>query len=72
MCIICVEWQKGNITSKEAMRNIGEALLVADSQEAREHFYEVTDMILDKELPSSEVDEEIDERWWKETHDPHE
>jgi hypothetical protein len=59
MCLICTEWQKGNLTAKEAFRNLGEQLNVAndeDDHETVEHLLELSNKIMDAEVPYEERD----------------
>ena len=72
MCIVCVEWNKGNLTSKEAMRNLGEMIGMkgeADLDPDIRHYYEAVEKILDKEVPLSDTNEELDSKWHRETRD---
>ena len=45
MCILCVEWQKGNLTPKEAFRNINEMIDTSDNEEDIGHYLEVLEEI---------------------------
>jgi hypothetical protein len=69
MCRICVEWEKGKLTTKEAFKNLGEALNASDSQDERNHLFELSNKLLDKEVPMAESDQEMDSAWHKETYD---
>jgi len=66
MCIICTEWQKGKLTAKEAFGAIGETLR-ADPKQA-EHLTELSEKIMDKEVPMSERNEQADADFWNSTH----
>ena len=68
MCIVCKDWEAGKLTSKEALRALGELIASAKPKE-KEHFFKVSEKILDKEVPVSETDEELDQSWHEETHD---
>lgn len=68
MCIVCRDWEAGKLTSKEALQNLGE-LIQAAKEDEKEHYFEVSEKILDKEVPLSETDEELDQTWHEETHD---
>jgi hypothetical protein len=68
MCKVCVEWQAGRLTSKEALRNLGE-LLDSDSDLMVKHYYGVIEDIMDKEVPFVEEDKELEKIWHDETHD---
>lgn len=50
MCVICLEWQKGKLTDKEALRAFAE-MANLDPNEAKPdyHYYEMIDKILDKD-----------------------
>ena len=67
MCIICKEWESGKLTSEEALKNVGELMEGANEKES-EHYEQVVEKILDKEVPLSETDEELDKSWHEETH----
>lgn len=56
MCIICSEWQKGKMTSQEALANIGEMLDSGQSEEEVKHLFELADKVIDKEQPFEEWD----------------
>lgn len=64
MCKICVEWEAGKLTAKEAYRNIGE--VVVKSNEEANHLFALSDRILEKEMGPSEQDEELNAAWHKE------
>jgi len=66
MCVICSQWKMGQLTNKEALRNIGEFML--SGKEDASHLYKVVDDIMDKELGTSSADEDMDKAWHEETH----
>lgn len=68
MCIVCIEWQAGKLTNKEALRNLGE-LVNTDGDLGNEHILSVVDQIMEKELPSSQADDALDAAWHRETHE---
>lgn len=68
MCIVCKDWEAGKLTSKEALRALGELISGAKPKE-KEHLFKVSEKILDKEVPLSDNDEELDKNWHEETHD---
>lgn len=42
MCAICLEWEKGKMTKKEAWNNLLESIVALDpSDEKREHYWEL-------------------------------
>lgn len=51
MCMVCVEYRKGKMTSKEALNNIGEMIQSAGSEEEVMHLWSIANDIVDKELP---------------------
>ena len=59
MCKICVEWEKGKMTSKEALRAAGEIMYGTNEKNAQ-HAAEVVEKIMAKEVPSgAQQDEEL-------------
>lgn len=69
-CVVCREWELGKLTSKEALKNLGEMIQVeGTSKKESKHYYDAVEKILDKEVPTSESDEELDKSWHEETHD---
>ncbi len=72
MCIVCVEWEAGKLTSKEALRALGELIGMkgeADRDPKVRHYYKSVEKILDKEVPVSDTDDELNKNWHEETHD---
>jgi hypothetical protein len=67
MCVVCKEWIAGKMTSKEALGNLGELMVGADSK-GKAHYEEVVEKILDKEVPVVQ-DDELDQSWYEETHE---
>lgn len=68
MCIICTEWQKQKLTSKEAFRAIGEILHTSKDESQVEHLRDLSEKILQSEVPETQSNQEADEAWWKYTH----
>lgn len=61
MCMICLEWDKGSMSSKEALGNIGETIGDPNNTEEEiEHLMELSGRIIDKELPFKEWDNDDD------------
>jgi hypothetical protein len=56
MCIICIEWEKERMTSREAMRAMGESITSKTDPETLEHLQELSDRILKKEIPTLDED----------------
>lgn len=70
MCVVCKDWEKGKITSEEALRNLGELMISVDEySEENVHYLDVSEKILSKEVPFEETDEELDKNWHEETYD---
>jgi hypothetical protein len=70
MCIVCRDWEAGKLTSEEALGHLGEMMKGREKGDAgRLHYEEVVEKILDKEVPLSDSDEELDRSWHEETHD---
>lgn len=63
MCIICKDLD--NLTAEEAMRNIGEALISTNDPTKIKHLIEVSDRVMDKDVPMAESDPAADEQWEK-------
>jgi hypothetical protein len=53
MCLICIDWQRGSLTTKEAVRNYREMVVTLDEKHA--------DKLAD-ELQVALLKEELDER----------
>ncbi|MCX9024646.1 MAG: hypothetical protein OIN85_00955 [Candidatus Methanoperedens sp.] len=68
MCVVCKEWEAGKLTNKEAIFALGE-LMSAPPTKNMAHYSKVLDRIMEKELPTSEKDEEMDRLWNEETHE---
>jgi hypothetical protein len=68
MCTLCQEWQKGNITNKEAFRALGEMLETATDELQKEHLWDLSERILDKDIPTTAPDEQTEEEWWISSH----
>lgn len=66
MCCVCVEWQAGKLTTKEALQNLGE--MIQSEDKLAEHYFSAVREILDSELPASVSDDDMDASWHKETH----
>lgn len=68
MCSICDDLKNKKIDSKEAFKRIGDALRIADPKTSR-HLMSLSDTILDKEVPVTEKDEDLEKKWWDENHE---
>jgi hypothetical protein len=68
MCFVCQEWEKQRLTSDEAMRNIGEILYSSKDQDQVDHLIDLSNRIIDKEVPLKEVDPSLDKQWTDENY----
>jgi hypothetical protein len=64
MCIICIEWKKQKLTSREAFKAISEMM----NPQTQKHLEELSEKILQKEVPEVETNTEVEEAFWNETH----
>lgn len=67
MCIICKDLE--NLTTEEAMRNIGEALISTNDKEKIKHLIDLSDRVMDKDVPMPESNPDLDENWMKENRE---
>lgn len=68
MCKICVEWENNRLTNKEAFGAIGEMINTSKDESQVGHLKDLSERILDKELPNVGTNTEVDEAWWEFTH----
>ena len=68
MCKVCVEWEAGKLTNKEALNALGEMIKSTEDEKKSKHYYSVVDKVLDKEVPMADTNEELDKKWHEETH----
>jgi hypothetical protein len=68
MCSICDDLKTKKINSKEAFKAIGDALRSADKKTTR-HLMELSDRIIDSEVPMPDRDEVVDGQWEDEYKD---
>jgi hypothetical protein len=54
MCIVCIDWIKGSLTSREAIKNMSEMVMSAADGESKEdlsaHFSELINKIVNKKI----------------------
>lgn len=67
MCSICDDWKNNKIDSKQAFERIKDALQNA-SPKTTGHLTNLSDTILDKEVPMTETDENADRQWTDELY----
>lgn len=66
---MCKDWKAGRLTSEEALKNLGEMIIGTKDSRKSKHYFEVSEKILDKEVPTSDTDEELDKNWHDENHE---
>lgn len=70
MCKVCIQWEKGKLTDKEAIRTSGEMIQSFENdEETVQHYWDLVNKILDKSTGTNDSNQEMDETWWKETHE---
>jgi hypothetical protein len=62
MCWVCEMWESGAVSSEEAMQIAGEVMKMEDIH----HLMELTNKILEKEVPLVKRDEDMEETWYNE------
>jgi len=60
MCYICIEYEKGKLTSKEAMGALVEVLQTETDEDKANHLYELANKIVDNDDPFEEWDSDAD------------
>lgn len=68
MCQICDDWESGQLSSKAAFQQLGQAIKLAKTPDQRNHFMAACGKIVEKEVPEPKVDEVEDRRFWEDTH----
>ncbi len=58
-CMLCVEYEKGKMTSRETLANIGEMIDSTDDEEKKAHLFELADKVITKDMPFDEFDEDF-------------
>lgn len=67
MCTICSRWEKGQLTSQEAYKELGDMLTTSKDKSKLDHALSVSNKILDKLVPMESVDSDMDALWSEET-----
>lgn len=49
MCLICIDWIKGKLTTKEAWSNLNEMMPDTKNKEELNHYYEVATKLAEAE-----------------------
>ena len=57
-CSLCVEYEKGKMTTRELLNNIGEMADLEQDQEKQKHLFDLADKAISKEMPFQEWDSE--------------
>lgn len=72
MCIACDEYKQGKIDGKAALKKVTDAIKVEmnpdQTGKLTKHLFEMSEMILAKEVPMPETDADADEAFWNATH----
>lgn len=72
MCVICDRYKSGEIDGKTALAKIQQAIKVEQDPNhtgyLAKHMFEISEMILSKEVPATETNQEADADWWNHTH----
>lgn len=63
MCLVCAQWELGKLTSKEALRNLGEVMSL-DKSSQNDHYLAVVDAIMAKEVGELKIDNSETEHEW--------
>jgi len=45
MCLVCLEWEKGKLDVKDALRNLGEMIQTGLEKEDIDHYFEVAEKL---------------------------
>lgn len=57
------------MTSREAFAAIGEMLSTSKDADQIVHLHELSDKILEQEVPLNETDRDLEHEWWDHTHE---
>lgn len=68
MCYLCIEYEKQRLTSKEAFNAIGEMISIAKDMEQIKHLEELSEKILQNEVPTPKDNADLDTDWWNHTY----
>lgn len=66
MCLICDEWNSQKIDSKKAFEEIGKVLSFNKDKKITDHLMDLSDKILNKEVPEFKIDKSLEKQWWNE------
>lgn len=72
MCVACEEYKQGKIDGKAALKKVSDAIKVEmdpnHTGKLTKHLFEMSEMILAKEVPLTETNSEAEEAFWNATH----
>lgn len=72
MCVICDKYKSGKVDGKQALMALNDALKQTKGPENKlrleKHMFELSEIILGKEVPEIKANTEIDEAFWNSTH----
>jgi len=66
--MLCVEWEKQKITSREAFGAINEMLSTTKDKKQVKHLQDLSEKIISAEVPETKADEELEKSWSDETY----
>lgn len=73
MCKVCNQYTAGKIDGKSALKNLDEQISNETDPEKKEkltrHLFVLSEVILAKEVPPSETDDQADQLWWNSNHE---
>lgn len=66
MCRLCVGWENKKITTQEAFDALNTIISTTKNAETIAHLTDLSNRILDEEVPFADTDQELDASWSKE------
>ena len=51
MCVLCVEYQKGKMSTKELLSNAGEMINSESDEEKKAHLFGLVEKVISKDMP---------------------
>lgn len=73
MCKVCDQYKEGKIDGKEALKRMSSAIVTELNMEHKgniaKHLLELSEIILNKEVPQGEFNEDLERDWWNHTHE---
>lgn len=72
MCVICDQYKLGKIDGKVAMKQMGDQIAAEKNPnkagKLTSHAFELSEIILAKEVPETQTNREVEEAFWNATH----